>query len=55
MQDLLVEVNGAGDAEVSGRTVNATFKIAGAGDIDARLLAKEHVETSKSGVGSIKL
>jgi len=55
LQDLLVEVNGAGDAEVSGRTVNATFKIAGAGDIDARLLEKEHVETSKSGVGSIKL
>lgn len=55
LQDLVVEVNGAGDAEVSGRTVNATFRIAGAGDIDARHLAKEHVESSKSGVGSIKL
>lgn len=55
LQDLIVEVNGAGDAEVSGRTVNATFRIAGAGDIDARHLTREHVETSKSGLGSIKL
>lgn len=55
LQDLVVEVNGAGDAEVAGRTVNASFKIAGAGDIDARHLEREHVETSKSGLGSIKL
>ena len=53
--ELSMEVNGAGDIDVSGKAVSASFVVSGVGDIDARGLQTEKVNTSKSGLGRIRL
>ena len=47
-------VNGAGDIDLSGKAVKASFSVNGAGDIDARRLECNDFTTSKSGLASIK-
>ena len=54
VQELSLAVNGAGDAKVSGKADRASFTVAGVGGIDARNLDCEDIETSKSGIASIK-
>ena len=55
VKDLSIEVNGAGDIDVSGKAVNANFSVSGVADIDARELKTESVQTSKNGLGRIRL
>ena len=47
-------VNGAGDAVVSGKAARASLNISGAGDIDARALQCDDIDTKVRGVGSIR-
>ena len=50
---LKIVVNGAGDAEISGKTGEADLTINGAGKIDIRNLEGQIVNSSVNGVGSI--
>lgn len=51
---LSIAVNGAGDVELSGKAQSCTLNVSGAGDIDARQLDCEAIETHKAGLASIK-
>lgn len=51
---LKVQVNGAGDAEFSGRADKAEITINGMGDVDIISLACPDVKTSRNGLGRIK-
>ena len=52
---LTIDVEGAGDARVSGRADEASFKVSGAGSINARGLKCDNVSTTKNGLASISL
>lgn len=51
---LKLSVNGAGDAEVSGKADSADISISGAGSVDIQELFCPVVNTSRNGFGSIK-
>ena len=51
---LSIVVNGAGDVELEGTAETCTLNVSGAGDIDARKLDCEQIETRKAGLASIK-
>lgn len=55
VDELVIKVNGAGDAVLGGKAASAHFSVNGAGDIDARGLECNDVTTQKAGLASIRL
>ena len=55
VNELSLDIHGAGDAVISGTAASASFSVSGAGDVDARGLDCGNVSTRKSGVASIRL
>lgn len=52
-EECIASIAGSGDIGLSGKTLNAKYKIAGSGDIAAGNLESENVSASTTGSGSI--
>ena len=53
IEECNASIAGSGDIGLSGKTLNAKYKIAGSGDIAAGNLESENVSASTTGSGSI--